>query len=125
MIDGKGYRDQTTPVDIDIEYQNCIFSQSQPAELNGKKVGVRIFPNDETPRTFTRCNLVNCEPPHGSTLIKCNTSIIERKVSVVTDTIVIDEEEIDIVEEFDYIHGRYDPETESYIYHAEPIEVSH
>ena len=123
MIEDKGFRDQSIPSIVDTEYKNCSFAQAQPVEVNGLMVGVRIFPDDDTPRTFTNCNLVNCELPPNSTIIKCNTTIAVRGVSVVTDTIVIGGETIEITEIYDYIHGRYDAETVGYIYRDSPTEV--
>lgn len=123
MIIGKNYRDQLTPSDIDAEYKDCVFVQSQPIEVNGLMVGVRIFPNDDTPRTFTNCNMVNCEPPPNSTIVKCNTTIVVRGVTVVTDTIELEGETLEVTKLCDYIHGRYDAENGEYVYKDTPLEV--
>ncbi len=53
-------------------------------------IGVRLWAGDDTPRTFTRCNLVNAEVPPGSTMIKCNTGIIRRGVVVDTEDVTVD-----------------------------------
>lgn len=56
----------------------------------GKPVGHKLFPydpawetGDEEPRySFDSCNLINTQPPPGSTLTHCNTALIERGVLV-------------------------------------------
>ena len=68
---------------------------------------VRLFPGDDTPRTFENCNLVNCEVPPGSTVIKCNTTIRRTLVPTSTDEIVVDGESIGNTIYHDIIYGRY------------------
>ena len=122
-VSDKNYRDIQTPDDVDNEYVDCCFAQSQPVDASGVKIGVRLFPSDDTPRTFIGCNLVNCEPPPGSTLIRCNTTIITRQSLINTSVIVIDGEEITVGDEIDVIHGKYHQE-DGYIYNSEK-EVDH
>ena len=119
----KNYRDLQTPSEVDTEYVGCCFAQSQPVDIEGVKTGVRLFPGDDTPRTFTKCNLANCEPPPGSILVKCNTTLITRQVLVNTSTIVINEQEVIVGDEVDIIHGRYDQDL-GYVYQADQ-EVPH
>lgn len=125
MIKDKNYRDKSLPDDISETYENCSFCQPQPVNVGEIYTGVRLFPDDDTARTFINCNLVNCELPPNSTAIGCNTSIISRNIRVVTDVIVIGGNEIEIAEHYDYIHGKYDHEAMSYIYHDVVIEVKH
>ena len=54
------FRNQETPSLIGIEYECCCFAQSQPIDTASVKTGVRLFPGDDTARTFIKCNLVNC-----------------------------------------------------------------
>ena len=61
MTSRKNFENQATPSVIDTEYVNCRFVQSAPH--------TRIFPGDDTPRTFTQCALNNCDLPPGSTVI--------------------------------------------------------
>ena len=122
-VSNKNYRNTQTPENLDSEYINCCFAQGQPVDTEGVKTGVRLFPNDNTARTFTDCNLVNCEPPPGSTLIRCNTTLVTRQSLVNTSTIVIDGEEIVVGDEVDIIHGRYDQDL-GYVY-APDKEVAH
>ena len=75
---------QPDPADIpkDAVYERCNFSRTQPADATeGAAVGVRLFPGDDTPRTFIDCNLFNCEPPPGSLLQGCNTWIVETGIT--------------------------------------------
>lgn len=122
-VNSKNYRDIQTPIEVDTEYVGCCFAQSQPVDTEGVKTGVRLFPGDDTPRTFTGCNLVNCELPPGSTLIKCNTTLITRQTLVNTSTIIINEQEIVAGDEVDIIHGKYDQDL-GYVYQTDQ-EVEH
>lgn len=100
-IQRKNFTGQPTPKIIAGEYRNCNFSQPVP--------GTRIFPGDDTPRTFFECNLVNCIPPPGSTLIGgtgCNTTQVERKVEVGTEDIRIGEQVVKIKKYVDRKLGR-------------------
>lgn len=119
----KNYRDLQTPSEVDTEYVGCCFAQSQPVDTEGVKTGVRLFPGDDTPRTFTKCNLANCEPPLGSILINCNTTLVTRRVLINTSTIVVNEVEVIVGDEVDIIHGRYDQEL-GYVYQTDQ-EVPH
>lgn len=93
MQKAKNYAGQLTPEDIDSEYQNCNFSQAGSRRGVDGWQSARIFPDDDTPRTFIECNLQNALPPPASTLIRCNTSIVEHA----TDERIT--------------HGRINPET--------------
>ncbi len=88
VTERKNFSGQSTPSIIDTEYRNCNFAQALPDPNLPNRV--RIFPGDDTPRTFFRCNLVNCEVPPGSTVIKCNTSIVASNMKIGTITITVD-----------------------------------
>ena len=107
MIEGKNFARTTTPRLIDTEYRDCNFSQSQPIDVDGKKRGVRLFPGDNTPRTFINCNLVNAEPPPGSTVTNCNTWIIERNAVTSTDSVTVDGTRVEIDHHSDFVHSHY------------------
>ena len=106
-------------IPVDTEYERCNFSRYQP-ELGPPIVGVRLFPGDDTPRTFTDCNLFNCEPPPGSILNNCNTWIVETGILGPTDTLEIDGVVEHTVQYHDRtLHGKY---TESgYVYEPTPV----
>ena len=93
---------------VDTEYEDCNFSQPAP-RLAGRHKGVELFPGDPTPRTFRRCNLVNCEVPPGSTLIQCNTTIVEFAVQRGGNYV-------------NTVHGYFDGARGEYVYHPEPKE---
>jgi hypothetical protein len=109
MTEGRNFSGQVTPSIIDTEYVRCNFSLPYPVDSGGGVlVGVRLFPGDDTPRTFTRCNLINCEPPPGSTVIDCLTSLIT--TSTVVTEIIIDGEPLgDVFEETRSFAGRWTP----------------
>ncbi len=88
MTERKNFSGQATPSIIDTEYQRCNFTQTLPDPNLPNRV--RLFPGDDTPRTFFRCNLVNCEVPPGSTVIKCNTSIVASNMLIGSITITVD-----------------------------------
>lgn len=94
MIEKKNFAGMTTPPEIDLEYRNCNFRQEGQPDGLGGWMPIRIFPGDDTPRTFFECNLVNCLPPPGSTLIRCNTQLCEYDRDGA-----------------DHIHGRVNPQT--------------
>lgn len=74
------------PFDQETEFEQCNFAQ--PAPRPGTPVrGVRLWPGNNTPRTFRRCNLSNCEPPPGSTIVDCNTALVSRQEETETATI--------------------------------------
>lgn len=77
-------------IPVDTEYEFCNFSRIQPDTSGAEVVGVRLFPGDDTPRIFRSCNMMNCEPPPGSTLIGCNTYIITQGELGPVDTLTID-----------------------------------
>ena len=77
MISEKNFSNlDPATIPVDLEYQRCNFSHSQPDTDGAEVIGIRLFPGDDTPRTFTDCNLFNCEPPPDSTLVNCNTWIV-------------------------------------------------
>ena len=119
----KNFTGQQTPKIIDGEYRNCNFSQPAPIEVVGKKVGVRIFPGDDTPRIFFECNLVNCQPPPGSTLTNCNTTLRESVVEVGTEDVTIDGRAVTIKRFADRIHGRTNPATLKPEYKPDVLEI--
>ena len=92
MISNKSYYDNLSPdVGDETEFFECNFTQPEPVDSGGGVyVGGRLFPGDDTPRTFTRCNLVNAEVPPGSTIVKCNTSIRRWSVITGTDEVIVD-----------------------------------
>lgn len=96
-----------TPSVIDSEYVECNFSQPAPIDVAGSKKGARIFPGDDTPRTFTRCNLVNAEPPPGSTINECNTTIMEIGLVDSVEDIIVDGVVVGTVTHHkNVVHGR-------------------
>ena len=111
-------------IPVDLEYERCNFTQTVPDTSGANPTGVRLFPGDNTARTFRNCNLVNCEPPPNSTLISCNTSINEYGVFDYTETITVDSvvaSSRDFTKSVNY--GRYNPDNGQYEYHPTPIEV--
>lgn len=107
----------------DTEYVQCNFTQTVPvAGVN--PTGVEIFPGySGPPITFRNCNLVNCQPPSGSIIESCNTTISEYGVFDREETITVDGQVVS-TRTFtkQIIHGKYNPETENYEY-ITPIEV--
>jgi len=120
-LKNKNYSGGVTPEIADI-YERCNFSFPTPVLSNGLMVGHRLFPGDDTPRTFTNCNLVNCEPPPLSTLVGCNTSISEIDKVVSQDSVVIDGTEILTPVKENWYHGKYDVDIQGYFYHPEIIK---
>ncbi len=96
MTERKNFSGQATPgVLLDI-YRGYNLSQvlPDPNVVNdpNEPERVRIFPGDDTLRTFIRCNLRNCEVPPGSTIIKCQTSIGVSNVIIGSITVTVDGE---------------------------------
>lgn len=120
MISEKNFSNaDPTTLPADTEYERCNFSHTQPASL-GPALGVRLWPGDDTPRTFTDCNLFNCEPPPGSTLVRCNTWIVETGIIGPVDELVVD----GVVEHTVQYHDRtlYGKYTEAgYVYETVPV----
>lgn len=111
-------------IPLDTEYVRCNFMRRQPDMSGPQPVGVRLFPGDDTPRTFRRCNMINCEPPPGSTLIQCNTKLIEKDVPTVQDRIIVDGTTVHTRQRtLTRLHGQWNPQSESYQYLGTPIET--
>jgi len=123
VVTNRNFSGQVRPSALDREYRRCNFSQPSPIDADGKKRGVRLFPGDDTPRAFINCNLTNCEPPPGSTVTRCNTSLIEPDVALRTAEVEIDGEVITHEVRGSRLHGRWDPETKRYVYLSPPIET--
>lgn len=131
MIKDKNFSNQIVPhrgdvLFIDTKYKDCNFSHSNCFTVFGQKVGHRIFPDDDTSRTFIDCNLTNCEPPPGSIIMKANgqhigPTIVERMVKVNTEIVSIDSEQIEVDDYVDRIHGHYYQGV--YSYKATPIDI--
>ena len=107
----ENFSGQTTPHIIDTVYRNCNFSQPQPVDVGGLKQGVRLFPGNNTLRTFIECNLVNCEPPPGSVLVQCNTTVRELGTA---------DAEGDV---YATLYGHIDNATLAYVYRPTPTVV--
>lgn len=121
MVEGKNFSNQIVPRTVDIEYRDCNFSHSNCLTVLGQKVGVRIFPDDDTPRTFIDCNMTNCEPPPESSMINSYSTITERMVISNTDIVQIDTEQIEVHYYVDRIYGHYHEGI--YTYHSIPIDI--
>ena len=122
MISNKNFSRQTNPdVGGETEFERCNFAQPAPVADGSDWVGTRLFPGDDTPRTFTRCNLVNCEVPPGSTMIKCNTAIIRRKLLVETENVQVAGEVIVVETYADICYGRQTA-AGVYVYKATPSQ---
>ena len=109
-----------TPSIVDDEYVRCNFAQPAPIDVAGRKRGVRLFPGDDTPRRFVECNLCNAEPPPGSVVVDCLTVVKEFAVVTSTDTITIDGVGETVDHHAHFVHGRFDPATESYVDRGTP-----
>ncbi len=118
----QNFTEQDTPSIIDTDYENCNFAHEVPVDSGGGVfIGVRLFPGDNTARTFTRCNLVNCEVPPGSTVTKCNTTIRQAMVVTGTSKVTIDSVETTITHHKNVIHGRWTPS--GYEYKGTPEDI--
>ena len=112
-----------TALPNETQFELCNFAKLAPGTPAPNPTGVRLWPGDNTPRTFVRCNLTNCEPPPGSTLINCNTALVEDGVVTETDIIVVDGVEVARTDQTVVRHyGRYNPDTESYDYLGTPYD---
>jgi len=113
------------PADIPLadEYVRCNFSRKLPTDIGGGVMrGTRLFPGDDTPRTFRQCNLTNCEPPPGSTVIESNTHIVDPNSFNRADIVRVNGLEVGRRNFTDNIHyGRYNPSTESYDDNPAPV----
>lgn len=110
MTSNKNFSGQGTPSIADDTYYRCNFSQPQPVfHTDGLAHGVRLFPGDDTPRAFLRCNLTNCEVPPGSTVEDCNTAIVSRNQPIETEDVVVDGRTVTrTVKEDNVVRGYYD-----------------
>jgi hypothetical protein len=120
-VRNRNFSGETTPSIIDDTYINCNFSQPEPVNDSGDKKGIRLFPGDDTARTFIECNLVNCEPPPGSTITGCNTTIRENRIYSYSDFVEIDIVTMEIENFVDVIYGHYQQDG-SYTYKDPFIE---
>ena len=104
------------PYDTETEFEQCNFTQPAPDTSGPDPVGVRLWPGDDTPRTFFRCNLLNCEPPPGSTVTKCLTCLKTFGINGTTQKVTVGGVVVHTHQnKFDRVHGRRDPDG-SYVY---------
>lgn len=104
------------PYDTETEFLMCNFTQPAPDTSGANPVGIRLWPGDDTPRTFTRCNMLNCEPPPGSTVTKCLTALKSFGLNGTLETVEVDGLIVDSYQNrFDRVHGRREPDG-SYVY---------
>ena len=122
MTRKKNFSNQDTPSIVDTEYSDCNFMHTS-AILDGLDwKGHRLFPGDDTPRTFTNCNLANCEVSPGSIVVGCNTTIFRPEVFDFQDApIEIDGESISINHYKRIVYGRWTPA--GYEYRPTPEET--
>ena len=109
------------PPSLSREYQQCNFSQKTCIDDAGSKRGHRLFPGDDTPRIFIGCNMTNCEPPPGSTCIKCNGTITSFAIIDSTETISIDGEDIVAKNYVNIVYGNY--KDGQYNYKSVPLKI--
>ena len=112
-------------IPVDTEYVSCNFARPAPdMTVPATPVGIRLFPGDDTPRTFRDCNLINCEVPPGSTVISCNTAVSEYGVFDYEETVTIDGVVVNTTTfTKQVVYGRWNPDTESYDYYPTPLEA--
>jgi hypothetical protein len=110
MTSNKNFSGQSTPSIIDDTYYRCNFTQPQPVFYrDGSAHGVRLFPGDDTPRSFLECNLTNCEIPPGSTVEECNTAVVSRHQAIATEEVIVDGRAVTrTTKEGNIMHGHYD-----------------
>ena len=124
MISKKNFtKTPVAEIPADTDYFQCNFARPAPIDVGaGVMRGTRLFPGDDTPRNFTRCNLVNCEPPPGSTLVECNTWIVENNVVTSTDRVRVNGGRNLLIDHHSHLtHGRFNPDTESYDDEPAPV----
>jgi hypothetical protein len=124
MIQGKNFarRSTFTGDDVDTEYRNCNFSQAAPVDGVGGKEGVPLSFEGNALK-FVECNLMNAQPPAGSIIERCNTTIQEFGIEIDSETVTIDGEDITVPQLANRIHGSLDPETLEPIYKPTPVDV--
>lgn len=122
MTERKNFCGQATPSIVDTEYRGCNFAQPAPVDDAGVKKGVRLFPGDDTPRTFIGCNGTNCEWPPGSTVIDCFAPVIAIDILLSTDEVEIDGVVIPVERRGTRLYGKLLP-TGEYTYLPEPRET--
>lgn len=114
----------SAPYDVETEFFQCNFSQPAPDTSGANPVGIRLWPGDDTPRTFIRCNMMNCEPPPGSTVTKCLTCLKTVGMLGTLETIEIDGAVLGSHQKiFSRVHGRREPDG-TYIYDEQDEEES-
>lgn len=91
-IIGQNYKGVPNPeVGSETVFVDCNFAQPMPkVDPNGVVTGVRLFPGDDTPKTFVHCRLVNCELPPGSTTERCGVTLVMSNTIIATRTYTID-----------------------------------
>ena len=125
MVKLKNFSGLTTPpppYDTETEFEQCNFTQPAPDTSGANPVGVRLWPGNDTARTFFRCNLLNCEPPPGSTVTKCLTAMKSFGLLGTLETVEIDTVVLDSYQNrFNRVHGQREPDG-SYVYDQQDEE---
>ena len=111
MIPFDAFRNNPNPKTDLTEFVSFNFSQPDPVLVDGKYRPVRIWPDDETPRTLTDCYCVNCEFGPNITLIRCQTAIVRHNIDIDPIEVEIDGEPIIQERKANVVTGRWIPET--------------
>ena len=109
----------------DVEFIECNFMRTAPDKSGADPVGTRLWPGDDTPRTFIKCNLINCEPPPASNLVRCNTFVVEYGVPdpANDDVVFVDGIEVGRRRHFKRIlYGRWNNDLQEFQHLATPRE---
>lgn len=109
IITGKNFIGQIDPPKAD-EYRKCNFSQLVPVNNAGLRRGVRLWPADDTPRIFVDCNMVNAEPPPGSTITRGNNWITEYNVLTPADTVTVDGQPLIVEHHSNFTYAKLNPD---------------
>lgn len=120
---GKNFSGMTTPpppYDVETQFVGCNFAFQSPVATGDpdKPVGNRLWPGDDTSRSFRDCNLLNCETPPGSNVQDSNTTLTDDEGA--QESIVIDGLQIDSVTGIQVTYGRWRPSLDAYEYLEPP-----
>jgi hypothetical protein len=111
-VERKNFAGLTTPpppYDTETEFINCNFTQPQPVGPAPWR-GVRLWPGDDTPRTFTDCNTTNCELPPGSTSTGGLRIIKQYRQNSDIDRVTVDAVDHDVQRKRHRLRGRREPD---------------
>jgi len=120
MIKGRNFSDVHFIADPDDCYENCNFRQAAPADANGVKSGIMLFPANCRSR-LRGCNLINVQPPPAAVIEDCLLILKEFNAVIERYEVNVDGTTIVVERRADVVYARWDAAGGEWLHYDEPV----